>query len=267
MNCVENSLNKNKLFVIPNPVLNPKIRLFCFPFAGGGAFTYYPWGGKLNDYIELVLIEPPGRGSRMSEHPHQTMEELVNEIMRHSEFITQIPYVFFGHSLGCRVAFELSCQLKYLGKPLPEYFIASGSRAPHLPNEHGVTYDLPKQGFIRELERLNGTPREVLSNNELMDLLIPILRADFKIAETYQAQEVKMPYPILVLHGEDDAGIKPHEVAAWKALSSKGYLLVQLPGDHFFINKFRGEVIAQVSAVLKLIHDSKGTSIHAIQEF
>lgn len=246
---------------------SPKIRLFCFPFAGGGAFTFYPWWRELNDYVELVLIEPPGRGSRISEPPHQTMEGLVGEIVQHHKFITKIPYVFFGHSLGCRVAFELTCQLKDLGKPLPEYFIASGSRAPHLPNEHCVTYDLPKQSFLRELERLNGTPKEVLSNNELMELLIPILRADFKMAETYQAQELKMTYPIIVLHGEDDTGIKPHELIAWKELSSKECSLVQLPGDHFFINKFRGEVIAQVSAVLKLIIDSKGTSDHAIQEF
>lgn len=263
-------MHKNKIFIIPNPISHPKIRLFCFPFAGGGAYTFYPWVSKLNDSVELVLIEPPGRGSRISEPPHQTMKALVNEIMQHSEFITQIPYVFFGHSLGSRVAFELSCQLKNLGKSMPEYFIASGSRAPHLPNEKGITYNLPQQEFIQELKSLNGTPKDVLSNSDLMDLLIPILRADFKIAETYQAQEVKMPYPILVLHGKEDSGIKPHQLAAWGELSSMGYLLSQLPGDHFFINQFRSEVIAHVSDVLSrvfnLIIYNKATSIHAIQE-
>ncbi|MCW8092486.1 thioesterase II family protein [Alteromonas sp. ASW11-130] len=244
-------MNINNLFVIPKPVSNPKVRLFCFPFAGGSISTYIPWIEQFSSDIEFVLIQPPGRGVRIAEPPHNCMGALVSEILEHKKFVTKTPYIVFGHSLGSRVAYELCRQLNLLEMPLPEYFIASGSRAPHISSDKPHIHGLPKNDFIKELEQLNGTPKELLENKELMDLFIPLLRADFKIAETYMAQEAKMPFPILVLHGREDVDIDPHQIAGWQDLSCIECTLVQLPGDHFFINEFRNEVIKQVSLVVE----------------
>ena len=253
-------MSGHKLFVIPTRVNAPKLRIFCFPFAGGSTTTYMPWLKHFNSDTELVFIQPPGRGSRMIEPAHDNMNDLIDELMKHGSYITSTPYVLFGHSLGSRVAYELSCQLKSAKLPLPAYFIASGSRAPHLPNEKRQISNLPQDEFMQELEQLNGTPKEILLNQELMSFLTPLLRADFKIAENYQANKDPMPFPILVLHGENDSGIRLEQAAAWDELSEEKSQLIQLPGDHFFINQYLPEVLEQVSIVVNKFMASAKTS-------
>jgi surfactin synthase thioesterase subunit len=240
------NLVNDKLFKIPEPISSPKIRLICFPFAGGGANTFLPWIGKFNDQIELVLVEPPGRGTRISERPHSSMDQYINELVENLNIFTKVPYVVFGHSLGSRVAYELCCRLRALKVQLPEHFIASGSKAPHIKNEKKHIHNLPQNEFIEELAILNGTPKEILSNPELMEALSPLLRSDFKISETYQANITKMPFPILVLNGENDADITINQLMPWNDLSYEEYQLVHLPGDHFFINQCTNDVIENV---------------------
>lgn len=242
----------NKLFLIPKPISNPRVRLFCFPFAGGTANTFTPWVDPLAaEKIELILIQPPGRGARFGEPPHTSMDSLIKELMQHAEFITsRTPYVLFGHSLGSRVAYELCSRLMVSGLPLPEYFIASGSRAPHFPNENASLHDLPQKKFIQQLKELNGTPKELLENQALMELVTPLLRADFKISETYQAKKICMPLPILVFGGEDDHDITPYHLEMWGELSTQGCEVVQFLGDHFFIEQYCEQVLTQLSSVL-----------------
>jgi surfactin synthase thioesterase subunit len=245
-------LINDKLFLIPKPISDPSVRLFCFPYAGGTANTFIPWVEPLAAQdVELVLIQPPGRGSRFGEPPHTNMDSLIKELMKNEAFITShIPYVFFGHSLGSRVAYELCSRLMNRGLPLPEYFIASGSRAPHSPNENDSLHDLPQKEFIQQLKQLNGTPKELLENQDLMDLVTPLLRADFKISETYQAKKICMPFPILVFSGVDDHEITPCHLELWSDLSTQGCELVQFPGDHFFIDQYSEQVLTQLSSVL-----------------
>lgn len=240
-----------KLFVIPNPIFNPKLRLFCFPYAGGSSSTYMAWCNRFNDDVEVVLVQPPGRGTRFSEQAHENMTSYIGELMQYASYITDIPYVFFGHSLGSRVAFELSCNLKSSNMPLPVYFIASGSRAPHMTNERKSLYALSDEEFMEELKKLNGTPKEVLANRELMELLIPLLRADFNISDNYKANKICMPFPILTLHGEKDSDISTAQANAWGELSSVDHELIILPGDHFFINQNQVDVLKIVSLVMK----------------
>lgn len=242
----------DKLFLIPKPISDPSVRLFCFPFAGGAANTFIPWVEPLAaEEVELVLIQPPGRGSRFGEPPHTNMDSLIEELMQYAAFITShIPYVFFGHSLGSRVAYELCCRLMTSGLPLPEYFIASGSGAPHLPNEDACLHDLPQKEFIQQLKQLNGTPKELLENQALMELVTPLLRADFRISDTYQAKKICMPFPILVFSGEDERDITPYQLESWSDLSTQGCEWVQFPGDHFFIDQYCEQVLTQVSSAL-----------------
>lgn len=242
----------DKLFLIPKPISDPGVKLFCFPFAGGAANTFIPWVEPLAaEDVELVLIQPPGRGSRFGEPPHTNMDSLIEELMQNSEFITShVPYVLFGHSLGSRVAYELCCRLMANGLPLPEYFIASGSRAPHFPNESACLHDLPQKEFIQQLKKMNGTPQELLENQALMELVTPLLRADFEISDTYQAKKISMPFPIVVFSGKDDHDITPYHLEWWGDLSTQGCEFVHFPGDHFFIEQYREQVLTQVSSVL-----------------
>lgn len=230
-----------------------KLRLFCFPFAGGSTNTYMEWVKYLPKEVEVVLVQPPGRGSRMFEAPHKTMETLVAEIMECKAYITQKPYIFFGHSLGGLVAYELSCQLYNSSMLLPRHFIASGCCAPHQIRDRQVVHNLPKSDFIESLKKLNGTPREVLANEELMELVIPMLRADFQIAETYRGKLIPMPFPLLVLNGKEDANVCEHQLNAWNELSKVRCQRVTVPGDHFFIHQYQEKVISQVLQVVKVV--------------
>lgn len=238
--------------MIPKPISDPSVRLFCFPFAGGAANTFIPWVEPLaSEEVELVLIQPPGRGSRFGEPLHTNMNSLIEELIQNAAFITShTPYVLFGHSLGSRVAYELCSRLMAIGLPLPEYFIASGSGAPHFPNESASLHDLPQKEFIQQLKQLNGTPKELLENQALMELVTPLLRADFKIAETYQAKKICMPFPIFVFSGEDDHDITLYHLELWGDLSTQGCEFVHFPGDHFFIEQYSEQVLTQVSSVL-----------------
>ncbi|WP_445945603.1 thioesterase II family protein [Shewanella sp.] len=243
-------MKNSKLFIIPKPNPQAKVRLFCFPFAGGGINTFVSWQTKLTKEVELVLVQPPGRGSRLLEAPHDTMQGVVAELMQDAKFITELPYVFFGHSLGSRVAFELCCELKQSGFNLPSYFIASGSKAAHLKRVRASVHDLPKERFVEELRRLNGTPKEVLANPDLLDLFIPLLKADFKIAYEYQAKPIKMPFPFIALNGDRDIEITREHLNAWFELSDATGEIYELRGGHFFIHEDTERVVNIVRKVL-----------------
>jgi surfactin synthase thioesterase subunit len=244
---------KNELFITPKPLTSPRVRLFLFPYAGGSAYIYTHWIKLFNDdlNIELVLVQFPGRASRANELPHQTMASLMSELIEHASYITSCPYILFGHSLGSKISYELACRLKELGLPSPKYIIASGSGAPHLPNESEPIHDLPRSEFISELEQLNGTPQEILSNNELLDFLIPLLRSDFKLAYEYQAKVCRIACPIMVLGGVDDVEIKLDQLHAWGELSDIKIILDFIPGDHFFIDYNESLVVEKILSVIE----------------
>ncbi|MCK8108976.1 thioesterase domain-containing protein [Pseudoalteromonas sp. 2CM41L] len=225
----------SNLFVVPKKNSEASLRIFCFPYAGGSINAFYNWAEKCPRNIELVLVNPPGRGTRIAEPAHESMESLIEEIMRHSNYITSKPFVFFGHSLGARVAFELSCKLFAKSLPLPNALIASASGAPHIQRTHSTTYNLPDNEFIRSLMELNGTPQEVIENAEMMEIIMPMLRCDFKIAETYLANEVQIPTHILVLNGQEDLDITEQQLEAWQNISKYKIQRKSIQGDHFFI--------------------------------
>ena len=120
-------MNNSKWFVKPRPVQNPKLRLFCFPYAGGNAATFIPWKNYLPSWFELVAVHPPGRSNRMFEAPYHDMDALVADLLSHFRQLVDTPFIFFGHSLGSRVAYELAKRCQMAGLPLPQHFIASGS--------------------------------------------------------------------------------------------------------------------------------------------
>lgn len=237
----------DELFFVAKAVINPRVRIFCFPFAGGGITTYLSWVHDFADDVELVLVQPPGRGSRMLETAHENIQDYIDELLEHQDYLTSVPYILFGHSLGALVAFELASQLIAKSCPVPISLVASGSRAPHMNNRKAPTFDLPDEAFIQEIIRLNGTPVEVLQNEEMMSLVLPLLRADFKVAETYLAKKLALPFPIVVFSGDSDPSINDNEVEAWCELSKHDVEMHMLSGDHFFINEHGGVIVDQIA--------------------
>lgn len=217
------------------PIANDQIRIFCFPFAGGGASGYRAWQKFFPKCVGVYPVQLPGRENRISEEPFTNMVELVAEISRNLRPYLTKPFVFFGHSLGAKIAFEVVRTLRRQWQLEPSHFIVSGSRAPHIP-EPKPLHHLADADFVHELRRFSGTPEAILQNRELMELFIPILRADFMLDETYvHLTEEPIACPISVFGGTFDPEAAPRELEDWQQHTSNRFNLEMIEGDHFFL--------------------------------
>jgi medium-chain acyl-[acyl-carrier-protein] hydrolase len=227
------------------------MRLFCFPYAGKGALIYKNWAAHLPAEVEVHPVELPGRGLRFKEQPYTKIGSLIDDLTRAIRPLLDLPFAFFGHSLGAIVSFELAVMLRAEFHLEPAHLFVSGRRAPQIQDEKPVTYDLPDDEFISALERLNGTPREVLQHPELMQLMMGTLRADFEIAETYQTSvESPLNCPITAFGGLEDEDVPGEHVEAWKEQTTSSFQVRMLPGDHFFPHSSESVLLRIISREL-----------------
>jgi len=219
----------------PNP--RARLRLFCFPYAGGGASVYRGWAASLPGEIEVCPVQLPGRESRLREAPFTHLDPMIQVLADVLPPYLDLPFVFFGHSMGGLISFELSRELRRRRGPAPLHIFVSGRRAPQVPSREEPLHELPEPEFIARLRELNGTPEEVLQHAELMRLLLPILRADFSVNETYEYRpEEPLDVGISAFGGLGDQEVTREDLAAWKDQTRGRFRLRILPGDHFFVH-------------------------------
>ena len=220
-----------------------KLRLFCFPYAGGAASTYRSWSGQIPQTVEIVSVELPGRGKRVAELPIRRLPVLIEALTPMMIPLLDMKFAFFGHSMGAIVAFELARELRRRNERQPEQIFVSGRQAPQVPSEIR-TYDLPEDEFRTELLRLKGTPIEVLEHSELMSLMLPLLRADFELAQTYEYRdEAPLHCPIAVYGGLQDYDTPREALLPWKQQTDAQFSLHMLPGDHFFLRSASSKLL------------------------
>jgi medium-chain acyl-[acyl-carrier-protein] hydrolase len=240
----------SSLIFTPKPKPNALVRLVCFSYAGGSSATYITWHNDLDPNIELAVVQLPGRGAKLSEPPYQTMSEMVTALFLALEKLSNKPFIFYGHSMGARVAYELTLMLRRFRYRLPIHFIASGSIAPCVERTKEPTYHLPDNEFIMKVGELNGSPPEVLANKEIMQLILPALRADFKIIETYHNNsKCIIPTKVSVIAG-DQENIEIADVEAWFALFEARTEIHWVNGCHFFVEKSKVDVLKIVNALI-----------------
>ena len=227
------------------------LRLFCFPYAGGGVEVYAGWAAALQDVADVCPVQLPGRGVRLREPAFTELGALVAAVSSAIAPWLDRPFALFGHSMGATIAFQLARSLTRRGCPPTRLFV-SGCGAPRpAGGRQRARYALPDPEFIQELRRLNGTPREVLENPELMKLLLPTLRADFTICDTCGDMDGDLiDSPITAIGGERDTEAPPERVAAWSAWTTGPFHVHRLNGDHFYINSLRPQVQALVRTAL-----------------
>jgi medium-chain acyl-[acyl-carrier-protein] hydrolase len=230
----------------PNP--QAQLRLFCFPYAGGGTLSFRGWNTKLPDNIEIFLAQLPGRESRLHDPLFNSLTALVEAAEPELLPYFDKPFAFFGHSMGALISFELATALRRKHGIEPTHLFVSGCRAPQIKRAKPPTYNLTEPEFIEELIRLNGTPREVLEDPELMRLMMPILRADFEVSETYTGDE-KSPLncPISAFGGLHDPEVERKHLKAWCEQTTAPFSLQMFPGDHFFLHTAQSDLLRAVS--------------------
>lgn len=226
-------------------------RLFCFPFAGGTASSFRDWATNLPNGIEVFALQLPGREDRLKESNLTQMTALVQTLEHVMYPLFDRPFAFFGHSLGAWVAFELARSLQCRGTVLPSLLITSGARAPHITNRDPLIHTLPDREFINELKRLAGTPSAIFEEPELLALLLPQIRADFTLYETYRYSDAPpLQTPIQVFWGSEDEDVTQTDAESWSVQTVQSFGLHHFPGGHFFIDSAKHEVLATLSSCL-----------------
>jgi medium-chain acyl-[acyl-carrier-protein] hydrolase len=226
-------------------------RLFLFPFAGGNAVSFLGWAALLGPEVELQVALLPGRGSRLFEPPLRELDDLVGRLATAVADISGRdgkPFVFFGHSLGALVAFEVTRALRRQGSALPDSLWVGGAEGPQTRVVQRELHDLSDTDLIGALRDYSGTPAELLDDPEMMGLLLPGIRADFALAERYvYTAAPPLDIPIHVLLGDQDPYADRGRAVGWDRESSRPVRRHVFAGDHFFIQPHQAEITARLA--------------------
>jgi medium-chain acyl-[acyl-carrier-protein] hydrolase len=209
------------------------------------------WSEGLPLDIEVCPLQPPGREARFTESPCRSMAELVDGITETVAELSSLPFAFFGHSLGAVAAFEVARCLRERGIAGPTHLIVAGHPGPQVPRAQPPTSALSDAAFVARVRELRGLPEHVLSHPELLDVVLPALRADYEIIESYSyAPGEPMDIAIAALAGADDPFAAPAAVETWRTQTTGTFQLEVLPGGHFFVHSERTSVLQLIDRTL-----------------
>lgn len=227
-----------------------KIKLFCIPYAGGSAMVYTKWKKFLNEDLELCPIELSGRGKRIGEPFYASFEEAVDDIFNSINENLNDDYAIFGHSLGSWLALEVIYKIYERGCKLPKHIFFSGNRAPHIYKTEKKLHKLSDLEFKKEILNIGGTPRELFEVEELAELFLPILRADYRLLENYHHKNHAycLNTDVTIVNGIND-NLTCEELSAWGKYTNANFRICNLSGDHFFITE-------EVEEITKLINET-----------
>lgn len=227
------------------------MRLLCCAYAGGAATAYRPWSSDVSPDIEIVAVQLPGRENRLREPPLERMDDIVGALHREVRpYLDGTPLTLFGHSMGGLAAFELARAL-HTTYPVAHLFV-SACRAPRLPRGKEL-HLLPHAEFLAEIRALGGTPEDVLRNEELLEVFVPLLRADLAANETYRYRPAPpLTCPITAFGGTDDLTVHRAHLESWAVETTGPFSLTMLPGGHFFIGPRRTAVTRSIETSLQV---------------
>lgn len=227
------------------------VRLFCFSYAGGGASAFRGWPAALSAAVEVWSVQLPGRESRIGEPPYRRIAPLIGALKDAIGPHLDEPFVFFGHSMGALVAFELARELRRSSIPGPARLFLGAFRAPHLPSPHVKIYHWPDE-VLKVVLRADGTPARVLQDDELMRAMLPTLRADLEVCDTYEyVPEAPLDCPFSVFGGGDDRRVPATDLERWRIHTTSTCSVTILPGSHLFLQSAQQLLLNQMQRDLE----------------
>ncbi|MFF8993506.1 thioesterase II family protein [Streptomyces sp. NPDC014983] len=236
------------------------VRVYCLPHAGGSAGAYLAWArSRQAPGLHFVPVELPGRGTRMGEPLLTSMRDVVDGVLSVLETRpADEPFVLFGHSMGAQIAYETARRLVAEERPLPRALVVSGCRPPGSPAALPL-HDRDDEQLVKDMGELGGTPAEILRHRELLEMLLPVLRADLTLLDAYmrEVRPTVLPCPTVALGGTEDLLSGAEWIGGWRAVTAGGFRQRILPGDHFFLHSRVDEVMAEISAA---VTDHAGTA-------
>lgn len=227
-----------------------KIKLFCLPYAGGSKYSLYFLKKVLPVNIACHFLEYAGRGSRIKEDFAGDMSEVVNDMYRQIASLLEKPYAIYGHSMGAKVAYLLAQRIREEGRPSPLHLFISGTDAPSVPYKSALKHLLPRDEFITSVQEMGGLPDELLEHEELLEYFEPILRADFKVSETYEYKKTTaLQIPLTVMVG-DKEDMEEDDILEWQSETEIPIRLYKFSGNHFFIFEHEKEIAKIITSTL-----------------
>jgi medium-chain acyl-[acyl-carrier-protein] hydrolase len=215
--------SSNKWFHFPRPNPTAALRLFCFHYAGGSAQAFHGWPEYLPPSVEMGTIQLPGRGRRLGEPHIRRLAPLSRIVAQELLPYLDKPFVFFGHSLGALLCFETARSLRRENRRQPAHLFV-----------------LSKSELVKKLREFDGAPEEALQHDELLDLMLPTIRADFELYETYEYHpEPPLECPMTIYGGLEDHEVEAERLAAWSEMTVGACEIRMFPGGHFYLNKLR----------------------------
>lgn len=234
------------------PDEHARLRLFCFPYAGGRASVFRSWLDALPPGVEVCGIQLPGREERMAEQVYTRLTPLVERCAEAIYPYLDRPFAFYGHSMGALVSFEIARQLRRVYDRHPVCLYLAAFRAPHLPNPNIKIYHLPMEVF-KVVLRADGIPEAILQNEELMQVMLPIIRADYEVCDTYEyKEEPPLSCPFFLFGGLEDIRVRKADLEAWPVHSSSPSRLLMLPGSHLFLHTTQDLLLAEIARDLAM---------------
>jgi medium-chain acyl-[acyl-carrier-protein] hydrolase len=238
-------------FVTYGSAARASLRLFCFPYGGGGTAVFRDWQTRINPGTQVIGVELPGRGTRFNEPLLSRAEEIVGQLLPQLVCWMDKPYVFFGHSIGALIAYETACALQIAGRRMPNELIASGARAPHIASREPPVSGASDEELVARLRKYGGVPDSLLENAELMELMLPVIRADFAVGEAYRRhRHDRLTCPITALGGEDDPWVTEDELRAWQNTTRSEFQWQLFAGNHFFLHSGMDALLARIDRSL-----------------
>ncbi len=236
-------------FINFETLVQPRLRLFCFPFAGGSAAVFRSFAAGLTPEIEVWSANLPGHGSRLQETPLVALKMAAQLLAQALTPLSQgCPFAFFGHSMGGLLAFEVARILRRQGQVLPHHLYVSAIGAPQLPRVHRQWPSMPDAELVIELGKYSGLPAELLAEPELLALFLPGLRADLTMVETdVYVPERPFSFPITIFGGDADPLVSQDELAGWKEQTRGAFQMILFEGDHFFLDAEQPAILAAVA--------------------